>query len=429
MDGQKIISSSTDLAADIERAVFDGYRSVHIGPGIYQIARTIVVPSKFRVSAIPGTVTIVAADNFVATKPTGMREAMMINQSSTSAGQSNYSTTDEQIEISGINFDANTAGQSGKLCCVCVQYAANVRVSDCKFKNAGEAKISEIGTNKESQSVWLRNCINSTIYNSQEDACDGFTISLSKDCVIDTCWSYNSTSEGFFLGADYRCRVINCSTFNGKGAGVIVSGSGLTCYDCEVVNFYAEGHGNSSELDTYLSGVSIGDKAYRTKVVNATCVGCYDSGIKVYSSEDTFITNAMCWNNGQGAGSSYKNGISIAGTSKRVFINGAVLRNNVGSGLSVNGCTDAMISAIRTYENGTYGIAQSDSTNIALSGIDSHSNTLAQSYGALPKNVQSVPVPTTATAAGITGQIAYDSGYVYICTATNTWKRSPIATW
>ena len=38
-------------------------------------------------------------------------------------------------------------------------------------------------------------------------------------------------------------------------------------------------------------------------------------------------------------------------------------------------------------------------------------------------------VPSTATSTGIVGQIASDSSYVYICTATNTWKRAAIASW
>jgi hypothetical protein len=31
-----------------------------------------------------------------------------------------------------------------------------------------------------------------------------------------------------------------------------------------------------------------------------------------------------------------------------------------------------------------------------------------------------------ATATGTTGQISYDANYIYVCTATNTWKRSPL---
>ena len=37
--------------------------------------------------------------------------------------------------------------------------------------------------------------------------------------------------------------------------------------------------------------------------------------------------------------------------------------------------------------------------------------------------------PTTATSTGTTGQIASDGSFLYICTATNTWKRVAIASW
>lgn len=37
--------------------------------------------------------------------------------------------------------------------------------------------------------------------------------------------------------------------------------------------------------------------------------------------------------------------------------------------------------------------------------------------------------PASATATGTTGQIVWDSNYVYVCVATNTWKRSAISTW
>ena len=37
--------------------------------------------------------------------------------------------------------------------------------------------------------------------------------------------------------------------------------------------------------------------------------------------------------------------------------------------------------------------------------------------------------PTSATDIGTTGQIAWDSSYMYVCIATNTWKRAAITTW
>lgn len=40
-----------------------------------------------------------------------------------------------------------------------------------------------------------------------------------------------------------------------------------------------------------------------------------------------------------------------------------------------------------------------------------------------------VEAPATATSTGQPGQIAYDSSYLYICTAVNTWKRTTLSSW
>jgi len=37
--------------------------------------------------------------------------------------------------------------------------------------------------------------------------------------------------------------------------------------------------------------------------------------------------------------------------------------------------------------------------------------------------------PASASATGTVGEIAWDADYIYICTATDTWKRVGIATW
>ena len=43
--------------------------------------------------------------------------------------------------------------------------------------------------------------------------------------------------------------------------------------------------------------------------------------------------------------------------------------------------------------------------------------------------VSTTSTPASATASGTTGTIAWDSSYIYVCTATNTWKRTAISTW
>jgi hypothetical protein len=43
--------------------------------------------------------------------------------------------------------------------------------------------------------------------------------------------------------------------------------------------------------------------------------------------------------------------------------------------------------------------------------------------------VRTAKTPATAGATGNTGDICWDASYIYVCTATNTWKRVAIATW
>jgi hypothetical protein len=43
--------------------------------------------------------------------------------------------------------------------------------------------------------------------------------------------------------------------------------------------------------------------------------------------------------------------------------------------------------------------------------------------------VGTAKTPASATDTGTTGEICWDTSYVYVCTATNTWKRSAISTW
>jgi hypothetical protein len=48
---------------------------------------------------------------------------------------------------------------------------------------------------------------------------------------------------------------------------------------------------------------------------------------------------------------------------------------------------------------------------------------------ALTTPTLSSSTPASASASGTTGTVVWDADYIYICTATNTWKRAAIATW
>jgi len=53
--------------------------------------------------------------------------------------------------------------------------------------------------------------------------------------------------------------------------------------------------------------------------------------------------------------------------------------------------------------------------------------------GIINANTSSIRIknqtPASASATGTTGTIVYDSNYIYVCVATNTWKRVAISTW
>lgn len=54
---------------------------------------------------------------------------------------------------------------------------------------------------------------------------------------------------------------------------------------------------------------------------------------------------------------------------------------------------------------------------------------LSTTVNKLDSGIVAVSAPATAASDGTPGQVAYDSSYIYVCVATNTWKRAAISTW
>jgi hypothetical protein len=71
---------------------------------------------------------------------------------------------------------------------------------------------------------------------------------------------------------------------------------------------------------------------------------------------------------------------------------------------------------MRVHTNGFVGIATSTPTTT----LDINSNKF---------RVRTAKTPSSASDTGDAGDICWDASYIYVCTATNTWKRTAIATW
>jgi hypothetical protein len=84
-------------------------------------------------------------------------------------------------------------------------------------------------------------------------------------------------------------------------------------------------------------------------------------------------------------------------------------------------------SAALTFENsGTERMRLDSSGNL---GIGTSSPTAVLDVNADKMRLRTAKTPSSATDTGNAGDICWDSSYLYICTATNTWRRIAHASW
>lgn len=139
------------------------------------------------------------------------------------------------------------------------------------------------------------------------------------------------------------------------------------------------------------------------------------------------------WNH-QVAVNTYNNGTQTG--YNWTFVNdGTLYGPGDGSSLAVTGIqTGAGINSLPIYSNGGMTLtAAGGDMNLYMDGglyigaSSSENQILKQSDISNVSRV--VPVPANATDTGTAGQIAVDSSYLYVCVATNNWKRVALSTW
>lgn len=81
---------------------------------------------------------------------------------------------------------------------------------------------------------------------------------------------------------------------------------------------------------------------------------------------------------------------------------------------------------IKLATNNTDRVTVDASGNV---GIGTSSPSALLDVNADTVRVRTAKTPASATATGNAGDICWDSNYIYVCVATNTWKRSALSTW
>ncbi len=167
--------------------------------------------------------------------------------------------------------------------------------------------------------------------------------------------------------------------------------------------------------------------------------------------DDGFVSNAE--NVSDGVYTSTASGVRYAVDNSHlpcILGTKCINENNIGDQFIVKYdlSTDRLVygSGVITTHSGLQGLASDDHSQYILAdgtraftgNIQANaSGTLDIGSTATPFNIAYIEkvniavsnAPATSSGAGTRGDIAWDSGYVYVCVATNTWKRSAIATW
>lgn len=84
---------------------------------------------------------------------------------------------------------------------------------------------------------------------------------------------------------------------------------------------------------------------------------------------------------------------------------------------------------LRIYPNGLSGLASMSFQPNGNIGVNTTAPSQKMDINDSSIRVRTAKTPASASASGNRGQIAWDSNYVYVCTNTNTWKRTAISTW
>lgn len=229
-----------------------------------------------------------------------------------------------------------------------------------------------------------------------------------------------------------------------KDASHIVDGSGncRLLYNTDMpaeVQFTQAGAANSSLSHIWSDGNA---GSLMLGVPNAKTVTSTINGTEYFSlgKYDGYI-NAMCWAIGRqtpttpyikaGTASVYLNSVGdflfYRQASQQLAIGpGGITSFASGLGTTVNSTISLISDAANTLaanvpSGGTLRAMVNGTTVASVSGAG-----LALASG---KYQAALATPANATATGAAGQVAWDTDFIYVCTATNTWKRAAIATW
>jgi hypothetical protein len=102
---------------------------------------------------------------------------------------------------------------------------------------------------------------------------------------------------------------------------------------------------------------------------------------------------------------------------------------NLSSGATNSVNTDSRTFAIRQFAGGTTWDTQFCVNGSGRVGIGISSPTTLLDVNSDTVRLRTARTPVSATATGTAGEICWDANYIYVCTATDTWRRATLSSW
>jgi len=206
-------------------------------------------------------------------------------------------------------------------------------------------------------------------------------------------------AQGYFLFKGAYCNIFSRGTSGGWGTGLVFHSSN-TDPSASIVH-----DPTSGTLTLYTNATA---SNYSSSDIALQVLTDKQVQVKATTASTSTSSGALVVSGGVGVAKSINAGTTGADHS-HVFTGG-----DGGSGSTIFAIKD-YFGTTKFLVDGTGGIQAGGS--LSLTGA---SNVF---------RIVNSQTPASASATGTAGTIAWDSSYIYVCTATNTWKRAAISTW
>lgn len=133
--------------------------------------------------------------------------------------------------------------------------------------------------------------------------------------------------------------------------------------------------------------------------------------------------------NGQGQTNQIVVGYNAVGNGSNTAVwgNTSIVSHTFHGGMVINEGGGAF--GLRVEADTDINLLFTDGTGTGRVGIGTNAPTARLDLASDILRVRTAKTPASATAAGNAGDHCWDANYLYVCVATNTWKRTPLVTW